>query len=339
MRSTQPEPDRTEEVADAVAASWATRLDGGSMTFAEEQALAAWLAEDVRNTARLDAYRRIYGRLGATVPRLVDSGRMADPLRQSLPGVVRPRFVAWRPVAVGLAAAAAVTLAAHWWTGRPQTLATTVGNRQVIMLADGSNVDLNARTSLSVRMRGTERHVDLLEGEAFFSVVKDSNRPFIVETPAGAVRVVGTAFNVRSYGAGNLEVTVVEGAVHVAPTGVAGQPASQHREHFLSPDDQLTVAGTRSELRHLPEGAARDLVAWREGRLILESERLAAAVERFARYHGRAITVSPEIAALELGGRFRLDELDNFLRDLTAILPVIILRSGDGSIRVIPRVQ
>src|SRR5690606_5273789 len=98
------------------------------------------------------------------------------------------------------AMAAAIMFAV--WIAQPQTqfneIATAVAQRQSITLSDGTKVDLNAHTRLEVATSASERRVRLAAGEAFFEVQRDPARPFIIETPAGSVRVTGTTFNVRS---------------------------------------------------------------------------------------------------------------------------------------------
>jgi transmembrane sensor len=168
----------------------------------------------------------------------------------------------------------------------------------------------------------------LEEGEAFFSVAKNLSRPFFVETSAGTIRVTGTRFNVRNE-AGKVDVTVLEGSVAVRPQ--TGEPQS------LSPQDQLSLEGGKVSIRKLSAGAAQDVIAWREGRIVFESEPLAQAAARFAHYHGKEITVASGVAALELGGVFRLDDLDQFLTDVAVSLPVQVLRSPNGPVRIVAR--
>jgi transmembrane sensor len=312
---------------DEAAAQWALRLDAGRLSPAEERDLDFWLAEDPGNESRLENFRTTWRGLGETVPAMVREGRLPD--FGAAPRVVRPPRAVFFRVAASVGVAAALALSVVWWVQRPQTLATAVAQRQAVLLADGSHVDLNARTSLAVELRGNERRVRMDEGEAYFAVAKDPSRPFFVATPAGTVRVTGTAFNVRSTAAGQLEVTVLEGSVAVEPKG--------HEPRQLVAQDQLTVRGASSATRQLTAPAARDVIAWREGRLIAESEKLAAAVERFARYHGREIQVEAPAADLELGGRFRLEDLESFLRDIQVALPVQVLRPADGRIRIVGR--
>ncbi|MGC4071438.1 MAG: hypothetical protein QM760_02750 [Nibricoccus sp.] len=75
-------------------------------------------------------------------------------------------------------------------------------------------------------------------------------------------------------------------------------------------------------------------VAWREGHVVFQETALTEAARRFAEYHGCIISVAPEVRELMLGGRFTLDDLDGFLRDLEAVLPVRVRREGSTSIRI-----
>ena len=74
------------------------------------------------------------------------------------------------------------------------------GGENTVILADGTTVHLNAGSKLTypVRFAG-KRRVVALEGEAYFDVVKDETRPFIVQTHLGEVTVLGTAFNINAY--------------------------------------------------------------------------------------------------------------------------------------------
>ena len=81
--------------------------------------------------------------------------------------------------------------------------------------------------------------------------------------------------------------------------------------------------------------SVEDAVAWREGKVVFTGTPLRDALERFADYHGRTITVAPEAAELPLGGRYTLDDLDHFISSLEQALPVRVLKQGDGSLRVV----
>ena len=117
-----------------------------------------------------------------------------------------------------------------WWLSTRYPIYTTdIGERRSLTLADGSTVDLNARSRIRIEFSGTERRVELLDGQALFQVSKDKTRPFIVRSGDATVRAVGTQFDVYRK-AGGTTVTVLEGRVAVYsatpsgtnPTGATG---------------------------------------------------------------------------------------------------------------------
>ena len=209
------------------------------------------------------------------------------------------------------------------------TVDTPAAHRQTLALADGSHAELNARTQLHTDFRYSRRVVRLDKGEAFFSVAKDPAHPFIVETPAGTVRVTGTQFNVRLTENYQAEVTLLEGSVEVQPSA----SSSKHPTTHLAPGQQFD--SHRQGVRMLSGAELDSVVAWRQGQLSFDGLTLAEAVARIGAYHGVKITVAPEITGLEPGGTFALDDLSAVLRALESTLSVQVLRNDDGSYRVV----
>jgi transmembrane sensor len=126
---------------------------------------------------------------------------------------LRRRFLAAASCALVLVASGAV-----WWqTERFPSYTTDIGERRSITLADGSTVDLNARSRLRIEFSKKERLVELIEGQALFQVSKDKSRPFIVSSGNATVRAVGTQFDVYRKATGTT-VTVLEGRVAVYST-------------------------------------------------------------------------------------------------------------------------
>jgi transmembrane sensor len=137
----------------------------------------------------------------------------------------RPVPRSWLTIAASVLIAA-LAGAAWWQSVRYPLYNTDIGERRSITLADGSTVDLNARSRLRVEFTENERRVSLLEGQALFQVSKDKNRPFIVRSGSATVRAVGTQFDVNRKASGTT-VTVLEGRVavysstHIEPTTTA----------------------------------------------------------------------------------------------------------------------
>ena len=235
----------------------------------------------------------------------------------------------------GAALTAAAAVAVVFWALRPASqhdnLATAVAQRQEFTLADGTHVELNAQTSVVVEIGATERRVRLASGEAFFAVTKDVSRPFFVETPAGAVRVTGTKFNVRAESAASFEVAVVDGSVQARPAGAGAVPVS------LVAGDLLAATPEGNRVSHLSPAALDDAVAWRRGQVVFNDTPLRDALARFARYHGRGITAAKEVADLRITSRYSLDDLDAFFAELKQILPVQVTNDRlSGTTRVEP---
>ena len=320
-------PKQTSRRMEDEALTWATRLDGANLSPAEMATLNAWLASEPSHPWRLAHYQQFYAQLHGTVPAMAAAGALVSPEPSA------PSWVRRSSAVVAVAAVAALVIGAFTWWQQPQRIATQPGQRQSITLADGSRTDLNAQTRLSVVMERDRRLVRLEQGEAVFTVTKNPHRPFYVETAAGTVRVTGTVFDVRRAPSGLLEVTVLEGTVAVQPRDAAGRELPAPRP--LTAGDQLAFDPATAALNLSRPGSVEDIVAWREGKMVFSGTPLGDALERFATYHGRVITVSPEAAALPLGGRYTLDDFDQFIASLERALPVHVFRNGDGSLRVI----
>lgn len=312
--------DRIEDEASL----WAARLEGGNMTDADRAALGSWLRADPEHREVLARYRQLSAQLDDQL------AAAAESLAIHVAGVRRRRARRW---GVTLAAAAAVALGVTIWTLRPEEFSTGTGERHLATLADGSRVELNAQTELSVKLKRDERRVRLAHGEALFTVAKDPARPFFVDTLAGTVRVTGTVFNVRTaHAAGErAEVTVLEGHVRVRAAGDAAA------DDALTPNQQAVLNNGLVATKTLASAATQGVVAWREGYAVFDETPLRDAVERFAAYHARALTVDPSVAGLPLGGRYALDDLDGFLEALPKFLAVSVVRESGGAVRIAAR--
>ncbi len=328
--------DHTSPAAEE-AALWAARLDGAPLDGARRAELEAWLARDPAHRALLSRYCQFSADLEEQLPALVGAGRVAMPKATRAPARRRWGF----PQLAGLGLAAAAALAVVLWTSRPaadvQNLVTAIAQRSSHTLADGTRVELNARTSLRFENTGGERRVRLAGGEAWFAVAKDPARPFVVETPAGSVRVTGTTFTVRNdaAGAAPLEVIVVEGSVQVRPSDPSGKHADE--PFSLKPGDRLTAGAKGVEVRVLSEAAIESALAWREGLAVFVDTPLAEAAAVFARYHGKRIEVAPAVARLSVGSRQALDDLPAFLTALETALPVKVSADLSGAVTITPR--
>jgi transmembrane sensor len=271
----------------------------------------------------LSEYRGLSGDLARVLPVLAAEGRVEAPRREraALGTFLANRWV----VSAGVAA---LVVAAAVWTrmpGRSETMETNTAQRRSFTLADGTLVELNANTSIVVENGRSERRVRLSGGEAFFVVSKDKSRPFVVETPAGSMRDIGTQFNVRADSDSQLEVTVTEGSVQVTPSGTQG--ASQ----VLVAGDQFESLDGSVSMRTLSAHSLDDTLAWRKGMIVCDAMPLSEAVARFARYNGIKIAVTPGAAGQKIGGIFSIDDPKSFYDDIESVYNVRVTHESDGS--------
>jgi transmembrane sensor len=329
----QPHPSSESDV-DELAALWAARLDGSTLSPSDRASLEAWLAGDKRRGELFSRYRDLSSDLGQVLPALVAAGAVESPRPRE-----RESRRGWAPGWMAAAALACAAVAAAVWLGmpgpRPESIATASAQRRSFTLSDGTVVELNANTSAQFDNGRSERHVRLAEGEAYFVVTKDKARPFTVETPSGSVRVTGTVFNVRSSEESALEVTVVEGTVLVSPGGPGSAGAASPK--VLGAGDQLTALAGSVNVRALRPGDVDDAIAWRRGLIVCKGMPLSEAAARFARFNGLRITVTPGAirqTAGGIGGVFSIDDPASFYEDLGAMYHVRVTRGPDGSARV-----
>jgi transmembrane sensor len=181
---------------------------------------------------------------------------------------------------------------------------TPIGGVASVTLKDGSKVTLNTDTEIRVGLSARERDVDLKRGEAFFEVVKDSQRPFVVSAGGKRVIAVGTQFSVRR-DAEDLEVVVTEGKVRVEDAG----------ETVLTPGTIAHAgdAGVLVQRKTVPE--AQEHLSWRTGVLMFRDQTLGEAVAEFNRYNERKIVIAdPKVTDLRIEGNFRATNVDAFVR-------------------------
>ncbi|TCW17679.1 FecR family protein [Raoultella sp. BIGb0138] len=226
---------------------------------------------------------------------------------------------------------AAPIYSASWHTGR--------GEIRQIDLPDGSTVSLDAGTQLTVRYFAHRREVVMPQGQAFFKVVHQPQRPFEVLSGPTRVTVVGTEFSVRylphTLSGDGTDIAVSTGAVRVGPRGIWQNRWWRAMQHLHLPQAAryLTVLRTSERatsdaqgmLASRPPLPAENIAAWRDDRIVLENIRLDMALAEFARYTEVPLTLdSPAVAALRVSGSFAIARVNSFATALPRVLPVKI---------------
>ena len=201
--------------------------------------------------------------------------------------------------------AGAVTSAAFRQESRP-------GERKTFQLADGTQVTLNAGSTLTIagNFNTLERRV-ILHGEAFFEVIHDKTRPFVIHTNDMDVRVLGTVFNVKAYDNDNkTETSLISGSVEVTLlrehnrkiTLVPKEKIVYHKLSYGSPADSAKAAGNTAAgtaaiydvvaLTHPALDSSYNEVSWLDNRLSFSQERLGDIVPQLERWFDISIRIT-----------------------------------------------
>lgn len=194
------------------------------------------------------------------------------------------------------------------------TLYVPAGQRAQLTLHDGTQVWLNAQSTLTypARFNKKQREVSVV-GEAYFDVAENRKKPFIVTTQQLTMEVLGTEFNVYSYPeSGYTRTSLVEGALMVSETGKNDKPV------LLSPNQQVTYCENVIKLESLQNP---EHLLWREGIYAFENERLIDIIGKLELYYDITIQVEdPKIFNVRYTGKFRQrDGIDEILHILQKI--------------------
>ena len=191
-------------------------------------------------------------------------------------------------------------------------LTTPVGGEYSLVLSDGTKVFLNADSELKypVEFSDGKRIVDL-KGEAYFEVHKDSLRPFVVRMNGSEVTVLGTSFNVNTYGDdGQIYTTLVNGSVRVSSV-------KNGQAEVLKPGMQ-SVMDVQSGQLTVREVDVEPYVAWREGRFVFRAMTLDLIMRQLQRWYDFEVFYqNPELKDYEFRGVIKRD------MDLDKVLSVI----------------
>ena len=153
------------------------------------------------------------------------------------------------------------------------TLIVPRGGEFSLELADGTRVWLNAESRLRypVAFTGKERKVEM-EGEVYFEVAKNKEKPFIVTVNGVDIRVLGTSFNVSAYQE-EVVTTLVEGKV---------QLKKGNEQVILSPNQQAIWSDDEFRVKQVD---ARNYVLWKEGIFYFEDVDLETILDDMARWY------------------------------------------------------
>lgn len=163
------------------------------------------------------------------------------------------------------------------------TISTPNGGQYKVVLPDGTQVWLNAASRLKypVKFIADERKV-VLNGEAYFEVTKNPDRPFIVNAGNQVVKVLGTRFNINSYtDEQEIKTTLAEGKVKVSLLDPNNNLPLNH-QFTLRPGQQ--AVSTAASLK-LKEVSADEAIAWKDGLFVFSQSSIKQVMQQISRWY------------------------------------------------------
>jgi ferric-dicitrate binding protein FerR (iron transport regulator) len=173
---------------------------------------------------------------------------------------------------------------------------TVMGEKIIVTLLDGTKITLNADSKLKYPMRfGEESREVYLEGEAYFEVTHNDQKPFVVHTADVLTTDLGTQFNVCAFpNEESITVSLEEGKVEVS----TNKSYTKKEEVVLSPTQQL-VYNREKKTNKIEQFDVQKAIGWKDNILVFDNEPLSKVLLPLERYYG----VKFEIADQSLANR------------------------------------
>lgn len=317
------------------ASAWVIRLSGDAVGPEDYLGLEAWLAEAPEHRPAFDAAEGLWAALSddrsaldAALTRSVADLGLSSASVSSNRRRTPQRRRSW--AAVGLAVAAAVTLAivvGPVLGARAVVYETAPGEQKTVNLADGSTLEMNGASRVTVRLSSGERLVEMGAAEVAFDVAHDARRPFRVTAGESRIEVLGTAFDVRR-NAGATRVSVSRGVVRVSDLARAANAVRLTAGQVASRSDR----DGRLEVTTEPVAFA----GWKTRRLVYDHRPLSEVAEDLSRVYATPVRAVGGAERLVFTGVVTLDDQASTLRRLEAFLPVSTAQVS-GAVELRPR--
>ena len=225
------------------------------------------------------------------------------------------------------------------------SVVTKNGNRTKIVLPDGSQVWLNAGSNLDYNNSVFNKDLRevTLNGEAYFDVTKNAEKPFIIHTKKMDVKVIGTAFNVRSYNyEKTAEASLIRGTIEVTLKDRKDQVIT------LKPNEKISIAtdepkqqvskpskttAVKNDVKPIPQIIVKELkqnptnniiaeIAWTQNKLYFEDESLENIAPMLERWFGKKIEITNvSLKNLRYYGNFENETIEEVLSYLKLSKP------------------
>lgn len=293
------------------AIDWMVRLQSGDFDAPQQAELERWRHRSAH-------HRQVYQRLLAGLAPFEQSpwrGRASQPLLHSLEQPDGRRAFLRNALAVGLLVGGAGWLASSprgVWQGG-QEYRTATAQRGSWRLSDGSHLQLNARSRVSLWFDGQQRRLRLHEGEMLIQVAPRVQQPLVIQTGSGQLYSEGGRLGLREL-ADRSRVVTLQQEARLVPGAAA--PSSLRA-------GQVTWFSAGGVLQQAPMAATE--TAWLQGWRVMHDEPLGTLFDALRDYRKGWVRVEPGVAQLRVSGRFPMDDSRQTLEILQRTLPIQVI--------------
>lgn len=223
-----------------------------------------------------------------------------------------------------------------------QLYETAIGEQTTVNLPDGSEIILNTNTGIEIAYSDSARNIFLRQGEAFFDVTRDTQRPFRVYAGKRMVEAVGTAFTVQHTDPDNVEVVVKEGRVNflrLADTMAASTlPVNVNSVLYRDENVSLVAGELAAAITDQTNTVEKKLIqaleieakfAWTQGKLLFQSESLENVLQEMGRYTTTRIDAEENIRDIEVSGYYGAGDIDGLLVAMKLNFNISSMKVGD----------
>jgi transmembrane sensor len=312
MVLTMNDPIRVERAAD-----WLQRLRECANDPEVVTAWAQWSAEHADNEQAYEKVEAIWAALGSPEGLKRLQGYRAKPVRRRI-----PQRISLIAVAATVLVTIATAVIRYVSVDRGHLIATGIGQLNSQKLADGSNVELGARTRIRADYSQSQRRMILEAGEAYFTVAKDAHRPFVVESGDVLITALGTQFNIHRL-TERTTVTVTEGSVSV-------ENSADEAPFRLLASEQMSFdrSSRRSSVAVVD---VKRTLSWRNGILRFVNQPLRNVIEDVNRYSDSKVSIADAALGEQLyTGTIYPERIGDWLNALQEIFPLRVKRKGGG---------
>lgn len=194
---------------------------------------------------------------------------------------------------------------------------TLPGQKSTITLKDGTVVWLNSGSSIKYWSDYNEKiRLIELEGQAFFEVFEDQNKPFLVKCGDLKIEALGTSFDVNGYRGAPIQVSLLTGSVQLSVPWQEQKP-----DKLILKPGEYSVIGENNQIVEKGNFDPYEVMSWKEGRLIFDNAKISEIIPKLELWYGVKINNNLRLNLNKpYTSTFERENLENILMNMGGVL-------------------